>query len=116
MGDFLESFHPPDPSSAHSRWDFLKYEIHKFTLEFQKKSCPEGRKRKKELEAALRRLGKLDLVQDPDREQEYLSCKRELAEIELAEANKTILRAKANWAQVGERPSKYFLNLQKRKA
>lgn len=116
MGEFLESYQLPDLPSAHSRWDFLKYEIRRFASDFQKKTRSESKRRKRDLESALKELGKMNLVQDPDKEQEYQSCKRELAEIELAEANKTILRSKANWAQVGERPSKYFLNLQKRKA
>lgn len=43
------------------------------------------------------------------------SLRRELREMEENRARKIIFRAKANWALYGERPSKYFLNLEKRK-
>lgn len=42
--------------------------------------------------------------------------KRELADLELLQANKVIFRARANWAQQGERPNSFFLNLEKRRA
>lgn len=41
------------------------------------------------------------------------SINREIKEIELSTANHTILRAAGTWALHGERPSKYFLNLEK---
>lgn len=53
---------------------------------------------------------------DLDGEEDVLVTKRELAKMELAKATKIILRARANWASQGERPSKYFLNMQKRKS
>lgn len=115
MGDFLDEWRAPDLPSAHSRWDFLKYEIRKFSIDFSRKSRSQAKTRRRELEQALDILGRSNLTHDPDKEEEYLSYKRELAELELAEANKIIFRAKANWAQVGEKPSKYFLNLQKKK-
>lgn len=115
MGEFLEEYQPPDMSSPHVRWDFLKYEIRRLVMTFQKKIRSKNGVRRRNLERTLREMESSDLTHDPDKEETYLSCKRELAELELAEANKTILRARANWAQLGERPNKYFLNLQKRK-
>lgn len=43
------------------------------------------------------------------------SLEREIREIEECKARKTIFRAKSNWTLYGEKPSKYFLNLQKRR-
>lgn len=102
MSDFLDAYTPPDLPSAHSRWDFFKYEIRNFTIAFQKKIRSENKRKRREHEIALKSLAKLNLVHDPYREQEYMTHKRELAELELAEANKTILRAKANWARWGK--------------
>lgn len=45
----------------------------------------------------------------------YRSLKRELAELELLQA-KRIFRARANWAQQGERPNSFFLNWEKRRS
>ena len=44
---------------------------------------------------------------------ELESVKRELWEIELIKARATVFRV-FNWSQVGERPTKYFLNFEKR--
>lgn len=48
--------------------------------------------------------------------EEIDSVRRELREIEECKARKTIFRGKSNWTLYGERPSKYFLNLEKRKS
>ena len=45
-------------------------------------------------------------------EDEISGIKRELEEIELSKA--AIFRSKCNWSQQGERPTKYFLGLEKR--
>lgn len=42
--------------------------------------------------------------------------RRQLAELELERAQKIIFRARTNWARYGERSSRYFLNLEKRKS
>lgn len=45
--------------------------------------------------------------------EELQSVERELKEIELHKANLALERSQTNWALHGERPSKYFLNLEK---
>lgn len=44
---------------------------------------------------------------------EFTSLKRELLEIDLTNANKTIEATHTNWALNAERPKRYFLNLHK---
>lgn len=115
MADMLSEYPAPQLSSAQSNWDFLKYEIRKFVICFQRKKISTIKAKRKGLEKSLKELEGSDLMNNPDGEEEFSSCKRELAELELAEAAKTITRTRANWAQLGERPTKYFLSLQKRK-
>lgn len=57
-----------------------------------------------------------DLSDLPNVASEVQSIKRELSEIMQEKANKAIFKAKAHWMQVGERPSSYFLGLEKRKS
>lgn len=45
---------------------------------------------------------------------EVASIKRELAEIKIQRTNQIIFRSKARWAMVGEKPTAYFLGLEKR--
>lgn len=44
------------------------------------------------------------------------SIRRELRELKESKARRLIFRSRCNWALYGERPSKYFLNLEKRNA
>lgn len=44
------------------------------------------------------------------------SVRRELKQVEDSRANKLIFRSRSRWAQLGEKPSGYFLNLEKRRA
>lgn len=57
-----------------------------------------------------------DLSDSLDTVNEVNSIKRELKEIQMERANKTIFKAKAHWTQLGEKPSAYFLGLEKRKS
>lgn len=116
MSKFLQEHGPdPDSSSPQADWDFLKYEIRKFTREYVQKEQSRTKVRVAELKKIMSMKG-VDSIEDSDAEEEFLAAKRELAELELMKANRTILRARANWASQGERPTKYFLNLEKRKS
>lgn len=57
-----------------------------------------------------------DLSTSSDIVSEVQSLKRELAEIYKEKANKAIFKARAKWTQLGEKPSAYFLGLEKRRA
>ena len=95
------------------KWEIIKYEIRKFSLRFSKRLKAESRKIQTQLEKDLQNL---TAAHDSGQEvhDELDSVKRELGEIELTKARATIFRSRANWSQVGERPTKYFLNLEKR--
>ena len=95
------------------KWEIIKYEIRKLSLRFSKRLKAESRKIQTQLEKDLQNL---TAAHDSGQEvhDELNSVKRELGEIELTKARATIFRSRANWSQVGERPTKYFLNLEKR--
>lgn len=57
-----------------------------------------------------------DLSDSQEVASEVQSLKRQLTEIRQEKANRAIFRAKANWIQLGERPSSYFLGLEKRQS
>lgn len=69
----------------------------------------------KDLEDRLRFLAEHhDLADSPDIALELNSIKRELAEIQQNKASRLIFKAKARWTCLGEKPSAYFLGLEKR--
>lgn len=117
MIDFLRE-RPSDDSlsSPHIRWDFLKYEIRKFCIDFARKTGSKLKSRMNSLSRELRGMEERNPARSPDEEELYRSMKRELADLELLQANKIIFRARANWAQQGERPNKSFLSMEKRRA
>lgn len=90
--------------------------MRKHTFKFEKDVRNKTRKLERDLSDTLVSVTtRRDEGEDID-EAEIASIKRELAEIELSRAQKIIFRARCNWAQYGERSSKYFLNLEKRKS
>lgn len=57
-----------------------------------------------------------DLTSSPDIVSEVQSLKRELGEIYKSKATAAAFRSKVNWSMHGERPSAYYLGLEKRAA
>lgn len=99
-----------------TRWEWIKYNIRKETSTYETKLRQGYRQEEKTLSNLL-----LELTSKKDKgeavsEEELVSVKRELSELELSRAQGTILRARANWSRYGEKSSRYFLNLQKRKS
>lgn len=96
-------------------WEWLKYKIRQFCIQY---SIDNNREKRAHVKTLEDRLAILDhdhnLTGSPDIELEATSIKRELAEIKLQQANHIIFRSKARWAMAGEKPSAYFLGLEKR--
>lgn len=70
-----------------------------------------------ELEMRLHTLAEEeDLTGSQDVVSEAQSIRRELAEIYQNKANIAMFRSKARWSMHGEKPSAYFLGLEKRRA
>lgn len=101
-----------DPNTS---WEWTKYKIREHSIEYKINKNREKRALISSLEKRLRFLAEShDLSDSSDTVQEVESIKRELSEIRQNIANRAIFKAKAHWTQLGEKPSAYFLGLQKR--
>lgn len=99
-----------------TNWEWVKFKIRERTVEFETEKRRASIKEEKELNKKF-----ISLMEERDSGKEISmeeldSIKRELSEIEQSRAQKIIFRARANYARYGEKSSKYFLNLEKRKA
>ena len=110
--DTVESFE--NDMSDHSKWEFLKYQICKFTIKFSKELAQKARQRQAYLENKIKEL-ELLIIDDKSFD-EYTKTKSELEKIydNIAEGIK--IQSKSNWYQNGEKCTKFFLNLEKRNA
>lgn len=116
MSDFLTNWiSPPELDNPCVIWDWLKFQIKEYVVKYARGVHSREKQTikalQKELEELTDRLDKGRQVSD-----EANSVRRELKQIEEARANKLIFRSRCRWAQLGEKPSHYFLNLEKRQA
>ncbi len=94
-------------------WETLKLEIRGLTIPY----CSRKKKRLREEEDAL--LGEINMLEEnpslSERDQDRLTVLRQTLEnVRAPKLEATILRAHARWIEHGEKPSKYFCNLEKR--
>lgn len=103
--------------NPNSKREWIKYKIREFCLTY---TINKNRERKAFVETMEKRLKFLanehDLSDSQDIALEVQSLKRQLSEIHQEKANRTIFKARANWIKLGERPSSYFLGLEKRQS
>ena len=93
-----------------SKWEYLKYEIRKFTINFSKNKSKNKRKEKVLLE---NKINKLEQVLDGNNNNKI---ENEIYEIYDHISNGIKIRSKCNWYEYGEKSSKFFLNLEKHRA
>ena len=95
------------------RWEYLKYEIRKFSIHFSKDIARNKKIEKTYLENKLKILeSRPNFVNSP----EYTETNEKLDKIYQEKANGIRIRSKCNWYEHGEKSSKYFLNLEKSRA
>lgn len=113
---FLTNWTAPEETlDPNSLWEWLKFELQNKIRHFTKNLHSVE---KQHINALNKELNVLQERADQgleDLTSEIESTKRELKEVEEAKARKTIFRARCNWSMFGERPTKYFLNLEKRR-
>lgn len=98
-------------------WEWVKYKVKTFSINYSIQKKREETRFVRDLEDRLGSLAQEhDLTETPEVVDEAQSIKRELAEIKLSKANATILRSKARWSGLGEKPTAYFLGLERRKS
>ena len=97
------------------KWDVIKMEIRSSTVCFSKKLAIENKENLNEVIMENCRLSKL-LDKDPDDDtlKKYEATKLEIEYHNNEKANGILMRSKANWAELGERNTIFFFNLEKR--
>lgn len=120
MSEFLAAWEPPpelvDPTVI---WEWLKFKIKGFIIEFQGKKKSTTTLFIRNLQSQIEDLSQK--MSADSEERETIAChlesvRRELREIEEEKANKAILRSRCKWAKLGEKLNRYFLNLEKMKS
>ena len=98
-------------TDKHLRWEYLKYEIRKVTMNFLKNLGKEENKDQNFLEKELKKLEKN--LTNFQKNECYLECKQKLQNIYNKKVNGIRIRSKCNWYENGEKSTKFFLNLEK---
>lgn len=109
----LEEANNPEDLSPCSHWEWVKFRIKSISRQIAKDIKTKNREHEKDVNDKYQDLLKkadADLPYDSDALRSY---ERELKEIQINKACRAIERTRTSWALGGEKPSKYFLNLQK---
>lgn len=96
---------------ARSTWDFLKYRVREFTIEYCKTRKTE---KEKVMNDALNTVAELEMNLCEENVERYEEAMEVLREIQSEKEKGLIIRSRAKWYEEGEKSSKYFLNLEKR--
>ena len=92
----------------------MKFEIRKFTMLYSKIRAKNNRKVKNDLENKLKDLE--NDLNNYDKLQKYNKIKSELEEIFEKFVEGAKVRIKCTWYEEGEKSTKFFLNLEKKRA
>ena len=96
------------------KWELIKYEIRKFTINY---SCKLKKEENIELQTLHSKLNKLEqqLGNNPNHNisDEYYDCKSRIDTLEDKKAQGFIIRSKVEWLEKGERNTRFFHNLEK---
>ena len=98
--------------------EMLLANIRVICIKVSKRIASERRRCERELEVRVKQL-ECALAQQPfsvDLQDEYKGKKDELDSFKLQAAERAMLWSRATWLEKGEKPTKYFLNLQKKKS
>ena len=114
-GASIQTFHSNQNfiPNAQLKWELLKYEIRKFTINYSKKLAKERKENKTLLENKLKELeGNLNTE---DNIQSYNIYKKELDSIYDHITEGIRIRSKCDWYEHGEQSTKFCLNLEKKR-
>lgn len=104
-------------TDAQTKWDYFKYKIMGHTIKYSTEKLKERRKLKKNLERDIETVEQeLNINATDSKLQLYNSLKSELEKILEMETRGAIMRSRVDWAEAGEKNTKYFLNLEKKNA
>ena len=94
-------------------WDFTKCQLRSVTITYSKKLANERKKQESELKNQIEKLEK-EITYNVDKIEEYYETKGIWEGLQREKTEGIILRSKVEWAEAGEKNTKYFLNLEKR--
>ena len=98
------------------KWELFKFKIRHFTRNFSKKLAMEKRANQSKWEEIIRSYETSTMVDHNIMEDEYISAKNGLENLHNDITAGYILRSKIQWYEEGEKSTKFFLNLEKKKA
>ena len=111
----LKVFDNENISDDQVKWEYLKYEVRKFTIHYSKNLAKSIRDERIKSEEKIKNLEK-NGVSDLNNNQEYINCKSNLESIYQTKVDGMRIRSKCDWYENGEKSSKFFLNLEKNRA
>ena len=117
ISEVKSQFNPAFGNKAHVQWEFLKYEIRKFTIEFSKNKAKLKREKLSRLQVKLTELEQ-NLSNDEEKEQ-YNAYRGEINILDFIYneiSNGIKIRSKCDWYEFGEKSNKFFLTIEKRRA
>ena len=96
------------------KWDLIKYKIRKFSFEYSIKKRKFERETEEKLNRELNDL-EITLGNNPNEIilENFKTCRDKLNQIEEEKSKGSIVRSKINWLEQGEKPTKYFFDLEK---
>ena len=95
------------------KWELLKYKIRRFTISYCKQRNKKDVAERKYLENKLKNLE--NVLDNYDNLESYHNIKNKIEEIYEKKAEGARIRSKCLWYEEGEKSSKFFLNLEKRR-
>ena len=99
--------------NAQLKWELLKYEIHKFIIDYTKRKAKQKREQQAYLESELKTLE--NNLESSENLTKYGSLKNDLESIYEHIAEGVRLRSKCDWYEQGKKSTKFFLNLEKQR-
>ena len=109
----LRSLDEQGVNNPQARWEFLKYEIRKKSIQFSKTQSIIKNRERLELENKLKVFEDNSVLQCDN---EYLDCKERLNNLYQGQINGIRIRSRCDWYEYGEKSSKFFLNLETSRA
>ena len=107
----LENLKNENITDERNAWEYLKYEIRKFSKNFSEEAARSMKIESSALETKLKILeSKIRYRDDP----EYIHCKDELDKLYQGKINGAIIRSRCDWYEHWEKSSKFSLNLEKK--
>ena len=112
----LNIYAPPVIVTKTALWELIKMELRSTTIKYSKKKRSDLRSKEESLERLLKELDHKICNDDTFNShilEQYKAAKKDLELIHEVKGKEAMFRLKMNWFEHGEKPTKYFINLEK---